>query len=76
MTISTRIVLGISAAAVSLSLARAPAVFAQDPMTQDIDFRNAMSRGDGVKKDTMAKDTVPKDPTKKDDGIKKYGVPK
>jgi len=37
MTISTRIALGISAAALSLSLALAPAAFAQDPMAQDID---------------------------------------
>ena len=71
MTISTRSVLGISAAALWLGLALAPAAFAQDPMSQDIDFRNGMSRGDGVKKDTVSKG-----PVKKDDGAKKYGVPK
>ena len=76
MTVSTRIVLGISAAALWLNLVIAPAAFAQDPMSQDIDFRNAMARGDGVKKDTMARDPVFKGPVKKDDGIKKYGVPK
>ena len=41
MTISTRIALGISAAALSLSLALAPAAFAQDAMKKD----------DGMKKD-------------------------
>lgn len=76
MTINTRIVLGISAAALSLSLARAPAALAQDPMSQDIDFRNGLSRDVGVKKDTMARATMSRDPTKKDDGMKKYGVPK
>jgi pentapeptide MXKDX repeat protein len=72
MTISTRSVLGISAAALWLGLALAPAAFAQDPMSQDIDFRNGLSRDVGVKQDTMAKATVSKDPTRKDDGIKKY----
>jgi pentapeptide MXKDX repeat protein len=81
MTISTRIVLGISAAALSFSLAGASAAFAGDPMSQDIDFRNGMSRGDGVRKDTMARDTVTRDtvsrgPTKKDDGVRKYGISK
>jgi pentapeptide MXKDX repeat protein len=75
MAISTRIVLGISAAGLWLNLAIAPAAFAQDPMSQDIDFRNGLSRDVGVK-DTMARATMPKDPTKKDDGTKKYGVPK
>jgi pentapeptide MXKDX repeat protein len=35
MTISTRIALGVSAAALSLSLALAPAAFAQDKMSKD-----------------------------------------
>ena len=35
MTISTRIALGVSAAALSLSLALAPAAFAQDSMKKD-----------------------------------------
>jgi pentapeptide MXKDX repeat protein len=81
MTISTRIVLGISAAVLSFSLARAPMAFAGDPMAQDIEFRNGMSRGDGVRRDTMARDTVSRDtvsrgPTKKDDGVRKYGISK
>jgi pentapeptide MXKDX repeat protein len=62
MTISTRIALGISAAALSLSLAMAPAAFAQDKMGKD----------DGMKKDSMSKDTMKKDGMmKKDDGMKK-----
>ena len=49
MTISTRIAFGISAAALSLSLALAPAAFAQDAMKKD----------DGMmKKDTMSKESA------------------
>ena len=44
MTISTRIALAVLAAALSLSLALAPAAFAQDKMGKD----------DGMKKDTMS----------------------
>ena len=66
MTISSRIALGLSAAVVSLSLALAPAAFAQDKMGKD----------DGMKKDTMSKDGMKKDGMKKDamgkdDGMKK-----
>ena len=62
MTIRTRIVLGLSAAALSLSLALAPAAFAQDKMGKD----------DGMmKKDTMSKDGMKKDTMSKDDGMKK-----
>src|ERR1700759_5638378 len=53
---TSRLQLGISAAVLSLSLALAPAAFAQDKMGKD----------DGMKKDTMAKDNM-----KKDDGMKK-----
>jgi pentapeptide MXKDX repeat protein len=63
MTISTRIALGISAAALSLSLALVPAAFAQDPMSRDLEFRNSLFRYDGVK-----------NPAKKDDGTKRYGT--
>ena len=45
MTISTRIALGISAAALSLSLALAPAAFAQDTKKED----------GMMKKDTMSR---------------------
>ncbi len=57
MTIRTRIALGVSAAVVSLSLAFAPAAFAQD----------AMKKTDGM----MKKDTMSKDSMKKDDGMMK-----
>ena len=67
MTISTRIALGASVAALSLSLALAPAAFAQDAMKKD----------DGMmKKDTMSKDTMKKDTMKKDDGMKKDSMKK
>lgn len=61
MTIRTRIVLGVSAAALSLGLALSPAAFAQDKMGKD----------DGMKKDTMSKDGMKKDNMSKDDGMKK-----
>ncbi len=62
MTIRTRIVLGVSAASLSLGLALSPAAFAQDKMGKD----------DGMmKKDTMAKDGMKKDTMSKDDGMKK-----
>ena len=67
MTISTRFALGLSAAVLSLSLALAPASFAQDKMGKD----------DGMKKDSMSKgamkkdDGMKKDMMKKDDAMKK-----
>jgi pentapeptide MXKDX repeat protein len=77
MTISTRIALGLSAAVVSLSLALAPAAFAQDKMGKDDGMKkdtmskDKMGKDDGMKKDTMSKDTMSKDGMKKDDGMKK-----
>ena len=56
MTIRTRIVLGVSAPALSLGLALSPAAFAQDKMGKD----------DAMKKDSMSKDAM-----KKDDGMMK-----
>ena len=79
MTIRTRITLGVSAAALSLGLAFAPAAFAQDKMSKDGGMmkkdtmskdgmmkKDAMSKDDGMKKDTMSKDGM-----KKDDGMMK-----
>jgi pentapeptide MXKDX repeat protein len=72
MTIRTRIALGVTAAAVSLSLALAPAAFAQDKMGKDDAMKkdsmskDSMKKDDGMKKDSMAKDSM-----KKDDGMKK-----
>jgi pentapeptide MXKDX repeat protein len=78
MTISTRIALGISAAALSLSLALAPVAFAQDSMKKDDGMKkdsmskDAMKKDDGMKKDSMSKDGM-----KKDDGmLKKDTMPK
>jgi pentapeptide MXKDX repeat protein len=62
MTTRSRVALGLSAAALSFSLALSPAAFAQDKMGKD----------DGMmKKDTMSKDGMKKDAMTKDDGTKK-----
>jgi pentapeptide MXKDX repeat protein len=77
MTISTRITLGVSAAVLSLSLALAPAAFAQDKMGKDDGMKkdtmskDGMAKDDGMKKDAMSKDGMAKDGMKKDDGMKK-----
>jgi len=78
MTISTRIALGVSAAVLSLSLALAPAAFAQDKMGKDDGMKkdtmskDAMKKDDGMKKDAMSKDAMKKDDgMKKDDAMKK-----
>jgi pentapeptide MXKDX repeat protein len=76
MTISTRIALGISAAALSLSLALAPVAFAQDKMGKDDGMKKDSMSKDSMKKDTiskdsMKKDTMSKDSMKKDDAMKK-----
>jgi pentapeptide MXKDX repeat protein len=65
MTTTTRIGLSLSAALVSLGLAFAPAVFAQDKMGKD----------DGMKKESMSKDAMKKDDgMMKKDGMKKDGM--
>jgi pentapeptide MXKDX repeat protein len=67
MTISTRIALATSAAALSLSLLLAPAAFAQDSMKKDDGMKketmskDSMKKDDGMKKDTMSKDAMKKD---------------
>jgi pentapeptide MXKDX repeat protein len=78
MTTTTRIGLGLSAALVSLGLAFAPAVFAQDKMGKDDGMKkesmskDAMKKDDGMmKKDGMKHDGMMKDGMKKDDGMKK-----
>jgi len=78
--ISTRIGLGFSAAILSLSLALAPAAFAQDKMGKDDGMKkdsmakDAMKKDDGMKKDDAMKkdDGMAKDAMKKDDGMKKH----
>jgi pentapeptide MXKDX repeat protein len=76
MTIRTRFALGISAAALSLSLAATPAAFAQDKMGKDDGMKKETMSKDHMKKDTMSKDTMSKDTMskegmKKDDGMMK-----
>jgi pentapeptide MXKDX repeat protein len=77
MTTRTRIILGISAAALSLNLALASVAFAEDKMGKDDAMKKDTMSHDGMKKDTMAKDgmkkgdTMSKDSMKKDDGMKK-----
>ncbi|MCK1734718.1 pentapeptide MXKDX repeat protein [Bradyrhizobium sp. 138] len=79
MTIRTRIVLGVSAAALSFGLAFAPAAFAQDKMGKDDGMmkKDTMSKDGMMKKDTMSKDDgmkkdhMSKDGMKKDDGMMK-----
>jgi pentapeptide MXKDX repeat protein len=79
MTIKNHIGLGLSAAVLSLSLALAPAAFAQDKMGKDDGMKkdsmskDAMKKDDGMmKKDGMKKDdAMAKDGMKKDDGMKK-----
>jgi pentapeptide MXKDX repeat protein len=76
MTISTRIALGVSAAALSLSLALVPAAFAMDKMGKDDGMKKeSMSKSsmkkDSMSKDGMKKDSMSKDGMKKDDGMKK-----
>ena len=75
----SRIVLGVSAAALSLGLALSPAAFAQDKMGKDDGMmkKDTMSKDGMMKKDTMSKDDgmkkdhMSKDGMKKDDGMMK-----
>ena len=68
---SIRTALGISVAALSLSLARAPAAFGQDSMQIDLDFKSGLSRDDGIRKDTISKPPVRKIYGRKKDGASK-----
>jgi pentapeptide MXKDX repeat protein len=68
---SIRIAPGMLAAALSLSLALAPAAFAQDSMQQDVDFKNGLSRYDGVRNDTGSKAPIKKSYDRKKNGASK-----
>jgi pentapeptide MXKDX repeat protein len=73
---TTRIILGLAAAAFSLNLALAPAAFAEDKMGKDDAMKKDTMSKDSMKKDTMSKDgmkkdTMSKDGMKKDDGMMK-----
>ena len=79
----SRIIIALSAGIMSLSLAGAPAAFAQtkdnmgktDTMSKDTMSKDSMSK-DSMKKDTMSKDTMSKDSMKKDDGMSKDNMKK
>jgi len=81
----SRIIIALSAGLMSLSLAGAPAAFAQtttkdnmgktDTMSKDTMSKDSMSK-DSMKKDTMSKDTMSKDSMKKDDGMSKDNMKK
>jgi pentapeptide MXKDX repeat protein len=73
---TSRLSLAIPAAVLSLSLALAPAAFAQDKMGKDDGMKKDTMSKDNMKKDTMSKDTMKKDDgmkdgMKKDDGMMK-----
>lgn len=75
---TTRIILGLGAAAFSLNLALAPVAFAEDKMGKDDAMKKETMSHDRMKKDTMAKDSMKKedgmmskDSMKKDDGMMK-----
>jgi len=81
----SRIIIALSAGLMSLSLAGAPAAFAQtttndnmgktDTMSKDNMSKDNMSK-DSMKKDTMSKDTMSKDSMKNDDGMSKDNMKK
>ena len=81
----SRIIIALSAGLMSLSLAGAPAAFAQtttkdnmgktDTMSKDTMSKDSMSK-DSMKKDTMSKDTMSKDSMKKDDNMSKDNMKK
>ena len=81
----SRIIISLFAGLMSLSLAGAPAAFAQtttkdnmgktDSMSKDTMSKDSMSK-DSMKKDTMSKDTMSKDSMKKDDGMSKDNMKK
>jgi pentapeptide MXKDX repeat protein len=78
-----RIIISLFAGLMSLSLAGAPAAFAQtkdnmgktDSMSKDTMSKDSMSK-DSTKKDTMTKDSMSKDSMKKDDGMSKDNMKK
>lgn len=78
MTIRTRLVFGISAAALSLGVAYAPVAFAMDKkddgMKKDTMSKSTMSKSNMKKhssKGTMSKGSMSKDSMKKDDNMMK-----
>ena len=79
----SRITIALFSGLMLLSLAGAPAAFAQtkdsmgktDSMSKDTMSKDSMSK-DSMKKDTMKKDSMSKDSMKKDDGMAKDNMKK
>ena len=61
----------------ALNLVVASKAFADDPMSQDIDFRNSASGGgarrDGVTREPVTRETIAGEKTRKNAGLKKSG---
>jgi hypothetical protein len=61
----------------ALNLVVAAKAFADDPMSQDIDFRNSASGGgarrDGVTREPVIRETIAGEKTRKNAGLKKSG---
>jgi pentapeptide MXKDX repeat protein len=79
----SRIIMSLFAGLMSLSLAGAPAAFAQTTTKDNMgktDSKDTMSKDnmskDSMKKDTMSKDNMSKDSMKKDDGMSKDNMKK
>jgi pentapeptide MXKDX repeat protein len=82
----SRIIIALSAGLMSLSLAGAPAAFAQtttkdnigktDTMSKDTMSKDSMSKDSMKKDDGMSKDSMSKDSMKKDDGMSKDNMKK
>jgi pentapeptide MXKDX repeat protein len=76
MTKTMRALLSISALALSVAVAVAPAAYAQDKMSKDGMTKDTMSK-DGMKKsDTMSKDGMKSHDTMSKDGMAKDGMAK
>ncbi|MGJ4900246.1 pentapeptide MXKDX repeat protein [Bradyrhizobium sp. HKCCYLRH2060] len=71
MTNRSRLILGISAAALAFNVAVAPVAFAEDKMSKDDGMKKGAMSHDGMKKDSMAKDGMKKDDAMSKDGMKK-----
>ncbi len=60
----------------ALNLLVASKAFAEDPMSQDIDFRNSASGGvrrDTVIREPITRETIASEKSRKDAGLKKSG---
>jgi pentapeptide MXKDX repeat protein len=76
LIMTTRFILGLSAAAFSLNVALAPVAFAEDKMGKDDAMKKETMSHDSMKKDTMSKDTMSKDGMNKGDAMSKDSMKK